>query len=363
MTPEHDAAETAAEQPIEFGQMWDRIRGQWRFVTMLTLVVTLGVAPLSLLLPNWYEGEVSIMPPGEDVSFGLGNLLKGIGVPGVKVPTQATPAEVYAVILESRRVNEEIVRRFDLKSRYHKKYMVDALKELKRHLKVKVDDVGMIIVTVEDKDPQRAADMANTACALLDQFNREGRMTRGRRMREFVGARLDSTRGELAGAEARLAAYATSHKTIATSAEASSMVSAASRAFANRAALEVQLGVLREASRGTTDEERLATVQMAQLDRQIEQMPRTGIGLAKLLRDVKVGEQLYLMLSAQHEDARLNEARDVATLELLDRATKPERKSRPHRLQLVLIAALFSFVAGVAYASLRDPDAGATSRS
>lgn len=359
MTPEVTPPAGDADRSIELGRIWDRVAARRRPIATLVVAATLAMTVVAFLLPPWYQGEVSIMPPSEEVSFGIGNLLKGIGVPGVKVPTQATPAEVYQSILESRRINEEIVRRFDLKTLYKKKLMVDALKELRRHFKARVDDVGIIRISVEDRDPQRAADMANAYAELLDKFNRESRMTRGSRVRAFVGARLDSTRRELEVAEERLAAYEARHKTVALSPEVSSAVAAASRAYANRAALEVRLGLLRSISRETTDEERQLIAQLAQIDLQLARMPQTGLGLARLFRDVKVGEQMYLMLAAQYEDARITEARDVVTVDVLDRATPPERKARPHRLQLIAIALLFSLAAGVAWASLSETSEGA----
>lgn len=355
MSSSRDFAPAEPERTVELGRLWDRIFLRRRFIIGLVAAATLVTGVVAFLLPPWYQGNASIMPPSEDVSFGIGNLLKGIGVPGVKVPSQATPAEVFKAILESRRINEEVVRRFGLQERYRKKFMVDAVKELRRHARIAVDDVGLVLVSVEDQDPRRAADMANAYCELLDRFNRESRMSRGGRVRAFIGARLDSTRRELEVAEERLVRHEKEHKTMALSAEASSAIDAAARSYAVRAALEIRLGVLRSVSRGTTDEERQILVQLAEIDRQLGRLPRTGIDLARLVRDVKIGEQLYLLLISQYEDARITEARDVATVDILDVATPPERKVRPRRVQMIAIAFLFSLAAGVAYALLRDP--------
>ncbi len=342
------------DRTIELGRLWDRVRARQRQIVLLVVVATALTALVAFLLPPWYRAEASLMPPAEDVSFGLGNLLKGIGVPGVKVPSQATPAEVFKSILESRRINEEIVRRFDLQRRYHKKLMVDAVKELHRHARAGVDDVGLIQISVEDRDPKRAADMANAYAELLDRFNRESRMTRGRRVRLFVGQRLDSTRRELALAEQRLTSYEAQHKAVALSPEASTAIEAAARSYANRAALEVRLGVIRSYSREQSDEERQILQQLAQIDRQLTALPATGMELARLVRDVQTQEQLFVLLTAQYEDARITETRDVSTVEPLDIAEPPERKARPRRGQMIAIAFLFSLTAGVALAALRD---------
>lgn len=355
MTPD-ERADAGAERTIELGRLWDRVVARRRGIVTLVAAVTLATALVAFLLPPWYQATATLMPPGEDVSFGIGNLLKGIGVPGVKVPSQATPAEVFQAILESRTVSEAIVRRFDLQKLYKKKYMVDTIKELRRHARIAVDDVGMILVSVEDKDPKRAAEMANAYCEELDRVNREVRMTRGRRVRQFIGARLDSTRRELDVAEQKLVRYEAQHKAVALTPEASSALEAAARIYANRSALELRLGVLRSFSTGTTDEERQILDQLAQIDLQLARLPKTSMELAKLVRDVRVGEQLYIMLMAQYEDARINETRNVATVDQLDVATPPERKARPRRLQMIAVAFVLSLGAGIAFATLRDDE-------
>ena len=72
-----------------------------------------------------------LMPPSEEESgFGLARLLRGVAVPGIKVPTQSTPADVFIAVLKSRRISEQLVNRFNLKKKYKKKYMQDAIKEL-----------------------------------------------------------------------------------------------------------------------------------------------------------------------------------------------------------------------------------------
>jgi uncharacterized protein involved in exopolysaccharide biosynthesis len=356
MTGDQLPMDGAQERTVQFGRLWDRVVARRSGIAILVTAATLITAAVAFLLPPWYQANASLMPPSEDVSFGIGTLLKGIGVPGVKVPSQATPAEVFKAILESRRINEAIVRRFDLQRRYRKKYMVDTIKELHRHARFAVDDVGLILVSAEDKDPQRAADMANAYCEELDRFNRESRMTRGGRVRRFIGARLDSTRAALDAAEQRLTRYEAEHKAVALSAGESSAIDAAARAYATRASLELRLGVLRSFSVEGTDEERQILTQLAQLDRQFARLPRTSMELARLVRDVKVGEQLHLLLTGQYEDARITEARDVATVDVLDVATVPERKVRPRRLQMIAIAFLFSLAAGVAYATMRESD-------
>ena len=255
------------ERTVEIGRLWDRIVARRRGILWLALVATVLVGIVSWLLPPWYRAEASLLPPSEETSFGVGNLLKGIGLPGIKVPTQATPAEVLLAILESRRTGEEIVRRFELQKVYRKRLMVDAVKELRRHARCEVDDVGIIRVSVEDRDRKRAAEMANAFCEVLDRFNREVRSSKGRRTRVFLEERLAETKRELAAAEQRLTDYQSKNKAIALSPATSSAIESGARLAAQRMALQVRLGVVRSYSVGTSDEERQIAEQLAQVDR------------------------------------------------------------------------------------------------
>jgi tyrosine-protein kinase Etk/Wzc len=346
------------ERTVEIGRLWDRVVARRREIVWLVAVATVLVGIVAFLLPPWYRAEASLLPPSEETSFGVGNLLKGIGLPGIKVPTQATPAEVLLAILESRRTGEEMVKRFDLQRVYRKRLMVDAVRELKRHARCGVDDVGIIRVSVEDRDRRRAADMANAYCEVLDRFNREVRSSKGRRTRVFLEERLAETRRDLAAAEQRLTDYQSRHKAIALSPAASSAVESGARLAAQRMALQVRLGVVRSYSLGTSDEERQITGQLAAIDRQLAGLPVTGIELVRLLRDFKTQEQLHTLLTAQFEEARITEVRDVSTVEQLDVASPPEKKSRPKRLTMMGLAFLFSLSAGVAYALIAGPREG-----
>lgn len=338
---------------FEVAPLLDRIRRRFRLIAGIAAVSTALALVAALLMPSWYRASASLLPPNEeDSGVGVSSLLKGIGVPGVKVPTQAEPADVFVAILKSRRVNDEIVRRFNLLERYHKKLRVDALKELAHHTHFEADDAGLIAVDVEDRDPRRAADMANAYVEVLDRFNRDVRMTKGRRTRQFVGQRLQDTGAQLHEAEDKFAAFQSTHKTPPLSPDAASALSSIAGMYAQREALQVRLGVIQGYTQGASDEATQIRAELAQLDRRLQEVPETGIASLRLLRELKTLEQLRGLLIGQYEQARIDEVRDVSTLEVLDVATPPEKRARPKRTLLVLTGLLLGLSAGVAIALL-----------
>jgi len=239
---------------------------------------------------------------------------------------------------------------------YKKKLYVDALRELARHTHFEADDAGLIVVEVEDRSPQRAADMANAYVEVLDRFNRDVRMTKGRRTREFVGQRLQDTELKLHESEENFAAYQATHKTPPLSPDAASALSSVAGMYAQREALQVRLGVIEGYTQGASDEATQLRAELAQLDRRLQEVPETGIASLRLLRELKTQEQLRALLIAQYEQARIDEVRDVSTLEVLDIASPPEKRSKPKRSLLVLTGLLLGLGAGVAIALLeREP--------
>jgi tyrosine-protein kinase Etk/Wzc len=343
------------EQTIDISSLWKRMWAYRRPIAVFVTTATLLTAVVAFILPPWYQATASLLPPSEeDSSFGIARLLKGVAVPGIKIPTQATPADVFLAVLDSRRLREEIVTRFGLMKVYKRKYMQDAIKDLKKHTKFKLTDAGTIDMQLEDTNAKRASDMLSAYIELLDRFNREVRTTKGRRTRMFVEERLTDTKAQLAKSEQLLADYQSRHKAAIITPEMSTAAQTAAEVYARRSALEVKLGVIRSYSHPGSQEEQQIVDQMAQLDRQLSALPETGLELARQLRDVKKYEQIYILLTAQYEEARIDEARDVVTVDLLDPPIPPERKTKPHRLVLILTGFLMSLGIGLAYAAFQE---------
>jgi tyrosine-protein kinase Etk/Wzc len=310
---------------------------------LAVLIGTLLAAAVAFLWPPTYRGEVVLLPPTEEeTGFSPSVVLRGIAVPGVRLPTRSGPEDVSIAILKSRRVGEALVRRFDLLRAYKVPREEPAIRMLQQRSSIKLGESGTVIIRVLDHVPKRAADLANAYAEELDRFNREIRMTKGRRTRVFVEQRILETRRDLAQAEEALRRYGERHRTVALSADQLSSAESAARLVASQASLEVQLGMARQYAAEGSEEVRRLRQQLDQINRLIGALPEQGLELARLVRDVKIHEQVYALLSAQFEEARINEARDVSTVEVLDPARTPDRRYWPRRGLLIGLGFLLS---------------------
>ena len=301
-------------------------------------VGTLLAIVVALVWPPTYRAEAVLLPPTEEeTGFSISTMIRGLNVPGIRVPTRSGPEDVTIAILGSRRMAIALVERFELKKVYDLDGGDDAIRKLQGRSSFTLGETGTVVVRVEDSDPKRAADLANAYAEELDRFNREIRMTKGRRTRLFVEGRLKETKVDLEKAEEALRRYGEKHHTVALSLDQLSAVESAARLFANQAALEVQLGVTRQYASETSVEVRRVRQQLNEVNRVIGALPDLGLELARLVRTVKIQEQVFALLSAQYEEARITEARDVSTVEVLDRADPPDRRIWPRRGLLAML--------------------------
>jgi len=341
----------APEHPFWDLRATAQLLWKWRrFLAISIASVTLLSLVVALFLPNWYRSTTTLLPPREeDMGFNVSTMLRGLAIPGVRIPTQASPGEIFVAVLKSQTVATQMVNEFGLEKIYHVKKVQDAIKELNHHFTADIGDDGLITLKVEDKDKDRAAGMANRMVALLDDFNRKTRSSRGKRARIFIENRLHETQEELASAEDSLRSFQQHKKSLLLPTEQSGASDLAARLLAERIDLQMRLGEANAYAAPSSPEVQRLRLRLNQLDQQISSLPSLGLGAARLYRDVKVQEQVFSLLMAQLEEAKIEEAKDVATVEVLDVATPAERKARPKRLIIVLLSGVASVVLSVGY--------------
>jgi uncharacterized protein involved in exopolysaccharide biosynthesis len=323
-------------------------------ITCLTAaLLTLGIA---FLLPRWYRAQAVIMPPEEsdllsNMSLAQRALTK---FPAFGILTDYyTPADVYKAVLLSRSVQEEVVKHFDLQRSYHQKTLQKAVKALKTHYRVKLNADGTIAVSVEDRDPERAAQMANAFLQELDRYNIEKRNSQARRTREFLERRVADTEALLHQAEDVLRNYQVTRKAFVPVTPGNADIQAAADVMAKKLALEVKLNVLRGYLKEGSEQIGQTQTELDALNNRIATLPELQTELARHTRDYKVQEQLFLLLTAELEQARIRETMDTPTVQLLDPAVPPEQHSRPRRLILSALAGVIALAGSLAWVAWR----------
>jgi uncharacterized protein involved in exopolysaccharide biosynthesis len=359
-----------------------------RFILWFWFSAVILAVIVSFLLPKIYTATTTIMPPnpGGDTAgllsnFGVSGNMGSLAAMMLGIPSSA---DLYIDILKSQTIADAIIDRFNLMEIYKKKYRVDTIKALANHTDITKTKGEMVTITIEDKDPKRAADIANAYVEKLDMLTRQLGMTSASRMRVFLEKRIFETKKDLQTAEENLKNFQITNKMVALDEQTKALVTGAAELEGQLIAAETELGILRSFSTEDNIRVKLAKTKISELKKQLvqlegsipypsagkeqsqvtrapssakergnsfhiplSQVPDLGMELIRLLREVKIQETVFELLTQQYELTRINEAKDTQTIQIVDTAKPPDKKTKPKRTLIVLITAFLAFVFGI----------------
>ncbi len=352
---------------------WDIITVsiKWRRLLILNFfaaaIITFIVASF---LPKWYASTASIFPPEKEAaSMGLSSSLLGAGLgsflsgSGMSLPSFATLSDIYSAVLQSRIVAEGVIDENDLMNIYETESRENALRILAGHLSVNVGPEGIIRVAFEDKDPQHAADIVSSYIKQLNKVNRKIRTSRASATRQFIEERLDQTKVKLDNAENDYRDFQLKNKAISLDDQVRAMIDNLAALQGQLVLADIELGVLKRSFLSTHTKVKQQEAKIAEIKKQIKifeqgspdaedgplsipltEAPDLGLELVRLTRSLKIQEAIYELLTQQHEQAKIQEKRDTPTVQVLDYPRVPERKSRPKRATMALLAGMLCFL-------------------
>jgi tyrosine-protein kinase Etk/Wzc len=343
---------------------------------IMTLVVGVAVltAIVSLLLPKYYTANTKILPPQENTSIAsamLGQLGPLIGAAAGRDLGIRNPNEMYVAMLRSRTVSDNLIDRFSLMTVYREKLRVEAKKRLDTATEIMAGRDNVISISVEDRDPRRAADMANAYVDELSKLTKTLAVTDAAKRRLFFEREVKAASDELARVEDALKRTEESTGIIQLDGQAKVMLQAFADLRAQMTAKEVQVQAMKSFATPENPDLVRAEQELAALRTQVARfetgrggastadialakVPGAGLEYARKFRDVKYRETLLELLTKQYEIARIDESKDAAIVQVLDKAVPPERRSWPPRTALVVASTLFALLLAVSAAFLLE---------
>jgi len=370
-----DAEATAEGQGLSLLDILFFFARHKHLLFVLPVLATIGVLAITLFMPPWYSATAKILPAQQNQSNALAMLgqLGGLaGGPMIPSLGLKSPTDIHVAILKSRTIADKIIDRFDLRTIYGEKSLQDARQELARNVVVQSGRDGVIAVDVHDKDPKRAADMANAYVEELRNLSSQLAVSEAGQRRLFFEAQLGKAKNDLAKAEVELKQFTQTSGLVNPQAQLSLSVGAAATLRAQIAAKEIQLSAMRSFATESNPAVSLALRELAALRSELAKMerdapaqkgdvmvpfgkaPEVGLEYLRKYRDVKYFETLFEVLSRQYEIARIDEARDSVLVQMLDQAVPPERSSRPKRAQVVLLTFFSAVMVGLVCALIRE---------
>jgi capsule polysaccharide export protein KpsE/RkpR len=356
-----------------------RLRLLWanRGFLARVFLVSLAVSTLGVfLIPNRYEAVTKIMPPDNAAGAGMAMISSLIGGTGTNGRSAAiggmagdllglkTTGALFQGILSSRTVQDRLIQQFELQKLYRDAKIEDARKDLSQHTDISEDrKSGIITVSVSDHDPKRAAAMATAYVHELDKLVAEVSTSSARRERIFLEGRLQTVKGDLESAAKNFSDFASKNTAIDIPAQGKAMVEAAAILQGQLIAAQSELSGLQQIYADGNVRVRSAQARVDELKKKlaeyggegtpktlmaensmypsIRKLPLLGVTWADLYRENKVQETVYELLTQQFEMAKVQEAKEIPTVKVLDVAVVPTKKTFPPRPLLVALSTVF----------------------
>jgi tyrosine-protein kinase Etk/Wzc len=344
-----------------------------KIITITILASVLIFLILLFIYPIKYNSTVTILPPETNSKVsGIGSLLGGQDFSNILSGgfTNAN-SQLYMEILKSRSAALHVVRKHNLTEYYDLKSEYEAAAKLSGKINLELTKEGIIKLNVDvatsifpminnQKDSARifAAALSNSYVEALDIINREKLSSKAKRAREYIEDQLLKTKSLLDSAETALMEFQQGNRTIALPEQIRAAIDAAANLKTEIIKTEIEIGLMQENLREDNRSLQALRSRLSELQQQyaklelgnqdyllsFSEVPELGKDLASILREVKIQNEVYLLLQQQYYKEKIQENRDLPTVEVLDEAIPPLRASSPRTLFSTVLGGIFVFM-------------------
>ncbi len=355
-----------------------------KLILWMTFGLAFLVAVYSLLTPKIYRAETRLLPP-KSAEMGASALLDMATGGAASALAGKTPGDLYVGIAKGRTVMDKVIERFKLGEVYKIDNPDRIRAALSANLEAKSDlKTGIISIAVLDRDPARAAAVANGFVEALKEVTSGLAISEAAQKRLYYETQLKEVQSALQKSEEELKAYQERTGIQEAGSQTGALVGTLASLRAQITAKEVQLRALKAYATGQNPEVKKVQNELSALYGQLERleadqgsardplnpeggMPKARMEYVRLLREAKFNEYLYGLLQKQYEMAKLGEVKDAAVIQVIDTAVPPQVRFKPKRTLMVLLAAVLGFFLSVFAAffleflenARRDPESAA----
>lgn len=337
---------TGDEDEISLLDLLQTVVENLRLLVLGPLVVGLAALGITFLIPPTFTASTQFMPPQQQQSAAAA-MLQSLGALGGLAGAATgikNPNDQFVSFMQSRTLQDRLIERFKLQERYDAKFAEDARKELAKNARVSSGKDGLIRVEVDDRDPAFAAELANAHVQELTLLLGRLAVTEAQQRRLFFEKQLKDAKDRLTEAERVLQSSGVNAGALKANPQAA--VAGLAQLQAAITAQEVKVASMRGYLTESAPDFRQALTELSALRAQLGQAqkaqpPAEGSSdYVAQYRNFKYYETLYELFAKQYELARVDESREGAVIQVVDVAQAPERKSKPKKGMIAVLATL-----------------------
>jgi tyrosine-protein kinase Etk/Wzc len=345
-----------------------------KFLFWFVFIITIGATAYALLAPKWYKATASVLPAEKNdllsTLSGISGLAKGFSASkGLAALTGGNPeTEKYVAILKSATITDDVINKFELRKEYDKEndYYEKVVKEWQSNSDFEIQDEGNLTISVHDKDPQKAADIANYLINRLNEINTTLGVTNAKANREFIEKRYFQNVDDVNNLETNMKKFQEKYGVIAVPEQLEATVKSMSSIYVELYKREVEYNVQRQTYGSDHPMTANSRLEMNELKKKIDQLnsgtdpsqkdvkllipfktaPTLGNEYLKIYRNLEIQYKILEFIQPLYEQARIEEVRNTPSVLVLDKAVPADRKAKPKGSLYALIALVCSVIIG-----------------
>ena len=332
-----------------------------RLILAVMLLVTIAVGIYAFIwMPNYYKAYAVILPArkagGEldNITSGLASSLKDLGVAKLH-----GGGETYTALslMNSRELQEKLVRRFGFIQIYRDKNIEEALKDFSTNLDGELSEEGAFTISFEDTSPARAAAVTNAIVESINEVNSRLEIEEAKNNLTYAQMRNQQNLADLDSAEHVLGAFQRQYGVYSLPEQAKAELTALGELEQQKYMAEIQLQNAEQLYGSNASEVAVYRSTIDQLAGKLGEMragmdakatsfvptnvmPDVALQYLRDMREVEIQSKLKAFLLPAYEQAKLDQEKLLYGFVTLDHAEPPIKKSRPHR-SIFLLAAIF----------------------
>ncbi len=340
-----------------------------KFIIWTTIIVSIVAVVYVLLAPQYWISTATILPTQEQRSqfpFGSPSFL-GLGSSFLGGAFQTQSLELIT-IMNSRTFSEDVINKFHLIEYFEiedpdslvvMEMAVSSLSENVRSIGIN-DETGLISISIETKNKYLSADIANYYWEKLEKYNIESRMSKGKQKRIFIEKRLTEVKDTLDSLSLSLNEFQKKYSTISLESQTKSVIDLYTDLIAQKISTEIELEyqknyfdiysltIIRLDQKLSIINEKIKELEFAEADKKVKfglnisDIPDLSLKYAELIAELEIQKEIYEFLFPQFESAKIEEVKDLPTIELIDKAVPSGLRSSPRRARICIVAFIFS---------------------
>lgn len=343
----------------------------WKVVLGVPFLVAVIIAVYSLSLPNKFKSTANLLP-SQRPTLGLDLFSEDGGLSSIASSVlggNSDETNRYIVLLSSYSSRKKIIDKFDLVKVYG---VSGADDEIGEAIKVLADrstfenlEEGNFIISVLDEDPQRAKEMADYYIQLLNDLNTQIVAKDARLYREFLEKRYSQLVQDLDSLKTEYINFQKKYGVFELPEQVKEYFNLMGLLTAQQLEAEVKLKTLSNTVSTSSDVYKTQKIQYDAITDKLNELyqdedpeniilnfnnlAEVGSGYYDLFFQLEIQTEIQKFLLPIYEQAKMEEAKSLPIVSVIDEPRVALVKSEPRRSIIVLLTGISTFILVTAY--------------